>query len=51
MKLRKNAVRRAIRGNSFNFSAKLLRVSLRNWDVPENRDWYYGFRFVIRGKP
>ena len=50
MKLRKNAVRRVLRGgSSVNRDARFWHMTYRYWYGPEFRFWDYGFRFVIRG--
>jgi formylglycine-generating enzyme required for sulfatase activity len=44
----KNAVRRALRGGSFNDVTWILSSSFRNGYVPEVRYGEYGFRLVAR---
>ena len=41
---------RVLRGGSWDYPARNLRASLRNWLVPGNRNWYIGFR-VVRPAP
>jgi formylglycine-generating enzyme required for sulfatase activity len=44
----KNAVRRALRGGSFNYGTWGLRTSYRYGYGPVDRDWSYGFRLIAR---
>jgi formylglycine-generating enzyme required for sulfatase activity len=50
MKLRKNSVYGVLRGGSHSSGTGILRVTFRIRFGSEGRDWFSGFRFVIRGK-
>lgn len=44
-----NQSMRVLRGGSWDFSAEVARISLRNRSDPSNRDSYLGFR-IVRNK-
>jgi formylglycine-generating enzyme required for sulfatase activity len=50
VKVRKNSVERVIRGGSFDYVSRELRVTYRERDKPERGIGIDGFRLVIRKK-
>jgi formylglycine-generating enzyme required for sulfatase activity len=46
----KNAVKRVLRGGSYDYDTWNLRASSRNRREPEVRDRHFGFRLVARQK-
>jgi len=50
MKRRKNSVNRVLRGGSFDFGSKILRVACGGGLLSNYRRRDGGFRFVMRGK-
>jgi formylglycine-generating enzyme required for sulfatase activity len=44
----KNAVRRVLRGGSYYYGTFILHTTVRDWNKPEDRYWFNGFRLIAR---